>query len=331
MIPEAWQPIAPVAWVLGVGGAALLAALLAALVVARDRDGRVRGLVLAGMVVLVALAALGPALGDTSVAARRPAEVQVLVVLDRTVSMSALDGREDGSRLETAVADLTTLPDELPTARLGLVTFGSSARLVMPFTTDHEAFRRALSLVGREKPTEGRGSRIDRPLETVRTVLGRSRAQHPDRDTVVVLVSDGENTAPGRQSSFGPLAPLVAGGLVVGHGTAAGAPMPIVEGSTARFLPDLVRGGTARSVRDEANLRRIADELGVAYVDANDAAAVDRAFGRLAPPPRAVPAEARTSQQVTWLVGLVLAGLAAVLLRSSWQGFFEALRLGRRR
>ena len=224
----------------------------------------VRRLVLVALVVLIVV---NPAFGSTTTSARA-ADLQVLVVIDRTKSMDALDHDGLEPRIDGARADLKTFADALPGARFAVITFGALVRVEQPFTSDVTAFDTVVDTVRVERPFDGTGSLVDRPLDAMRVVLERAAQQQPDRRRVVILVSDGENTTGGSgQRSFAPLADLVQGGAVLGYGTEAGGRMRFSDdpSDVDDYLTDSETGKDAVSRIDEDNLRLIAQQLGVPY------------------------------------------------------------------
>jgi Ca-activated chloride channel family protein len=110
------------------------------------------------------------------------------------------------------------------------------------------------------------GTRLDEPLPTMRSVLPRSGpSQGYD---VVFFLSDGERTGQPEPRSFEPIGDVVAGGAVLGYGTTEGARMRVYIGhdeDPEEYIVDDGTGAEAVSRIDEANLVRIADELGVGY------------------------------------------------------------------
>jgi len=278
-----------------------------------------------------------PALGEAQVPTVR-ADVEVLVVLDRTKSMDAEDYDGDERRLVGARADLVRLARDLPGARFAVLTFGKESRLELPFTTDTTAFGSLVETVRTEDPYVGSGSRVDRPLEDMTELLTRAAETEPDRRRVVVFVSDGENTAGGQQASFAPVADLVDAGAVLGYGTEEGGTMRYDPEDPDSVLSDDVlydydAGEEARSRLDEDNLRGIADQLGVGYLhrDAPDEAAIDAVAqgleSRPVPDPDA-PDDLPADHELTWVLAAALLALGALELRSGWRGLLAARRAG---
>lgn len=299
---------------------------LAFLVVLRGRTERRQTVVAAALVLVLGCLLLRPGIGTAVARVEDPPDHQVLVVLDRTPSMAALDGVRGEPRLDSARRDLDALTDRLPDARFGLLVWGEKARLAVPFTSDLDAVDEAVRLTATESPVGSTGSRIDRPLALVTRVLEDAREQFPERKQVVLFISDGENTEAGRQRSYAPLAGMLDGGVVLGYGSPAGAVMPVAPGS-AQLVPDVDRGDVAISRRDDDNLRRVASELEVDYVSAAGAPSLSKAARSLKP--RLPPPEGTSSptRNLTWLVALLLLGLATLALRESWRSWHEARRL----
>jgi Ca-activated chloride channel family protein len=273
---------------------------------------------------------LRPGVGHTEVPTQL-SDLDVLVVVDRTRSMAALDydGREP--RIIGAKADLKALAEELPGARFGMLAFGADARLLMPFTTDTSAFDAAVETLYLEAPTDGSGSRADRPVPELQEVLERAAEQSPDRRRIVVYVGDGEDTGSAAQEAghdFGDVKHLIAGGAVLGYGTEQGGPMPQSDDfdTSLGYLRDPATDDTAISHADLPHLDRIARQLGVPFdhrtapgglrkiADAFAASYSDGHGGRDRP----------AQHELTWLAGLVLLGLVLVELRAGWRAVWRA-------
>lgn len=291
--------------------------------------GRRGGWVLrALMVLLLAGIALRPGWGTVPVATR-PSDLEVLVLVDRTTSMSARDWHGDQPRLDGARRDVSELMTALPSSRFTIVTFGKDVRIELPSTNDVGFVEETLSLVPREEPFAGSGSLVDRPLDRMQALLTQMREENPDRRRVVVLMTDGENTATGEQRSFAPLAPLVDAGVVLGYGTERGGLMPLDEEEpSAGWVPDPATGEPARSRIDEANLRTVARQMGVPYLHREAPGGLDKvATGwQQSFSTRAEGQEARAELELGWLLALALLVLAAVDLRQHWRGFWQARR-----
>ncbi|HWJ10151.1 MAG TPA: VWA domain-containing protein [Nocardioides sp.] len=272
---------------------------------------------------------LRPGIGTADVPTQL-SDIDVLVVVDRTRSMAALDHAGRKPRIEGVRADLAALAEELPGARFAMIGFGAQARLTLPFTTDVSAFESAVETLDLERPREGAGSSATRPATEVVEVLERAAERRPDRRRVVVYVGDGEDTTSESDSddSFGEVADLVVGGAVLGYGTSDGAEMPAADDLDLDlgYVEDPETGEPAVSRADLDHLREIADELDVAFehrtgtggldrvVDSFEASYVDGQRGD------GPPAE----HDLTWLFGLLLLGLVLLELRAGWRAVWRS-------
>jgi len=271
---------------------------------------------------------LRPGFGTADVPTRL-SDIDVLVVVDRTRSMAALDYAGRKPRIEGVRADLTALAEELPGARFAMVGFGAESRLTLPFTTDASAFQSAVETLDLERPREGDGSSATRPVAEVVEVLERAAERRPDRRRVVVYVGDGEDTtSAGTDRSFDEVADLVVGGAVLGYGTTDGAEMPAADDLDLDlgYVEDPESGEPAISRADLDNLRDIADELDVDFQHRTGTGDMDRVVdsfegsyvdGERGDGP---PAE----HDLTWLFGLLLLGLVLVELRSGWRAVWRS-------
>lgn len=271
---------------------------------------------------------LRPGVGTADVPTQL-SDVDVLVVVDRTRSMAALDHAGRKPRIEGVRADLAALAEELPGARFAMIASGAESRLTLPFTTDVSAFQSAVETLDLERPREGDGSSTTRPVAEVVDVLERAAERRPDRRRVVVYVGDGEDTASsGSGPSFDEVADLVVGGAVLGYGTTDGAEMPASDDLDLDlgYVEDPETGEPAISRADPDNLQEIADELDVDFqhrtgtgdmdriVDSFEASYVDGERGD------GPPAE----HDLTWAFGLLLLGLVLLELRAGWRAVWRS-------
>jgi Ca-activated chloride channel family protein len=273
------------------------------------------------MVVLVGLVLLGPHVGQEATTYRHQPDARVVVALDRTASMAVRDAGS-GSRWEQAVDDLRRLVAAEPDTTFALVTWAEDARVAVPFTTDSGSLAELAGAAGTARPVDGVGSSVDRPLPTIERVVRRSVAQHPDRETFLLLLSDGENTTGGAQRSFAGLASSLGGGLVVGYGTEDGGPVPLDPGEDSGFVPAPDGAGPAVSRRGSAALQQVADELDVEYRAREEVASTAELADALRPSPR-LAVGGVAARDVSWLLGLALLALVAAELRTSSAGVRE--------
>ena len=335
-----FRPLLGAGWLLLLLGPALVACVLLAV-----RSGaRVRWLVRAVTVLVLLVLGLGPAVAAESEEAGGVA-VDMFFVVDRTGSMAAEDWGDEQPRLVGVRQDVPVLADAMPGARYSIIGWSSEATRHLPLTTDENAVRAWSQTVRQEITAYSKGSLLDRPLPALSDALQSAIERNPSHVRLVYFLSDGEQTTPGTRASYAELAPLIDGGAVLGYGTAEGGPMRSYDGSLdpdpeAPYIWDTERfqfGETvpAISTADEADLQRLATELGVPYLhreagDGTEAVAslvegIDveqlASDGRRGAP---------VLQVVVWPLALVLAALLALEAWWTVSGWVPVRRKGAR-
>jgi Ca-activated chloride channel homolog len=118
----------------------------------------------------------------------------VVLALDVSRSMSATD--VEPSRLAAALTAARAFLDVAPSDyAVGIVTFSTSASVVLTPTTDRDAAREALDQIRLGSGT-AIGDAIDRSVATARPGLASAQPLPPDAPpATVVLLSDGEQTS----------------------------------------------------------------------------------------------------------------------------------------
>ncbi len=119
----------------------------------------------------------------------------ILVLLDVSLSMAAED--LPPSRLERARQKIQALLDRCPADRFGLVVFSGEAVMMSPLTLDHAYFRAILDAVSTDTLSV-EGTDIAGALEQALEVFEEDARQFGETDSAnraVILISDGEQTA----------------------------------------------------------------------------------------------------------------------------------------
>ncbi|WOH17052.1 VWA domain-containing protein [Paenarthrobacter sp. GOM3] len=227
--------------------------------------GRVRPAALRGAaVVLLLVAAMRPGLmGGQSVSAS--SEIDVFFVVDTSTSMAAEDYRGTETRLAGVKEDVTAVARELAGAKFSLITFDSKATVRMPLTQDATALQTAMATLQSQRARYASGSSVTIAAQLLKDRLDAAQKHHPGRPALVFYAGDGENT------SAEPPPPMdasnVAGGAVLGYGTAEGGRMRESADGGAAYVKDRGSGTAQDAVSriDEAQLGRTADQLHVPY------------------------------------------------------------------
>lgn len=281
-----------------------------------------------------AVVLVGPEYGERALVTQT-SEVEVMVVVDRTRSMAALDHADGRPRIRGAQRDLRALVAALPGTRFSLITWATRARHELPFTTDHGAIRNALETLPVQDPYDGDGTQVGTPLPELVTALKQAEEQYPDRQRMLVFVSDGENTTGGRPPSYERLAPYLDGGLVLGYGTPEGGRMPLGDDLSGRDGYVQFRGSDAVSKADRGALRTLAEQTGTEFVARTGPGGIEDLAGRFAGGLVEQTDERLTvAHDLTWVAGLTLVPLLLWELHGHWRAVWAtpgALGTRRRR
>jgi len=215
--------------------------------------------------------------------------VAIVMCIDRSGSMQALDFELDGRRADRLAAvkqvfrDFVAGQGELggrPNDVIGLVAFGGFAESKTPLTLDHEALLDVLETVQIAQPIrDGRGRVLNERYlrEEQATAIGDAVALAVDRlkdapakSKVIILLSDGENTSGVVEPAEAAEAAREFGIKIytIGVGTTGYAPFPAqtVFGRTV-LVDQLVQ-------LDEQTLKMLAETTGGKYFNAQDASAL---------------------------------------------------------
>lgn len=221
------------------------------------------------MALSLVTALLRPALpGGTAQAAA--ADLNVFFVVDTTTSMVAEDYSNSAPRLDGARRDIMAIAAELPGARYSLITFDAKAFVRMPLTTDTTALETLTSVLEPQVTAYAKGSSITAARQVLADRLEAARKNNPERPRLVYYLGDGEQTSGKEPEPLSLDSGLVAGGAVLGYGTAAGGRMKENTGNpeeagTAPYVAD-GSGGDAVSRLDEPRLQEVASQLGIPYL-----------------------------------------------------------------
>ncbi|WP_285246253.1 VWA domain-containing protein [Pseudarthrobacter sp. efr-133-R2A-89] len=238
------------------------------------------------VVLLVGAAALRPGLPGGTVQAAST-DLNVFFVVDTTTSMVAEDYGGGSPRLEGVRKDIKAIAEQLPGARFSVITFDTTAHVRMPLSTDTLALETLTDILEPQVTTYAKGSSISAARQVLAERLAAARDSHPGRPRLVYYLGDGEQTSGKEPEAMAFDAGLVAGGAVLGYGTAEGGRMKentgldAGDGSAGGAATGPHRGyvqdngaGDARSVIDEGRLRTISAQLGLPYVHRDAGGAV---------------------------------------------------------
>ncbi len=204
--------------------------------------------------------------------------VDVLFVVDNTISMLAEDYDGDGRRMDAVKEDCKYIMEQFPGASYSVVSFGDSVTTVTPYTMDVNITHQALDSLNGEVAYSATGTSLNGAMEKLDKSLNNGR----DTCQVVFFISDGEITTDEKLKSYPDISQYVQDGAVLGYGTDEGGPM-----KASNYLgdeePDYIEtsSGRAKSKIDEENLESIADDIGVDYIHMTDQSKIDNKIDKI--------------------------------------------------
>ncbi len=192
--------------------------------------------------------------------------LDVLFVVDNTISMWAQDYNGRKERMEGVRKDVKFIIDELAGSNFGLVTFDDSPHVLSPFTQDLQYIKDLFDTFQSPNSYYAKGSDLSIPYQDIEALL-LSSARKENRKTIVFYISDGEITNGKELKDYSDLAQYIDAGAVLGYGSEHGGKMK--EGYGYSFVYDYSTHQDAISKIDEGNLQKIAEQLGLQYINMN--------------------------------------------------------------
>lgn len=212
-------------------------------------------------------------------------DVNILFVIDTSVSMRALDYDGNKERFEGVVNDCCYIVDELSNCKFSIITFGDTTKKVIPFTTDTDMVQAELQSINLENDFYAEGSSMNLSKDILeKTLKEEKKRQNQNAKFVVFFVTDGEITKEEETlETFSNIKQYVSNGGVLGYGTKTGGKMvssayaddPNSEFYYIEYFDDNYNYQTAISKLDEKNLKQIATDIGIDYIQMNKTANIN--------------------------------------------------------
>lgn len=204
--------------------------------------------------------------------------LDVLFVIDNTISMTAEDYQNNNTRLSVVKKDCNYIIDKLYGARFSIITFNNNARVVTPFITDVNLTKEAISMIDSIDELYAKGSSLNTPLETIVSSL-ENYQKNDDREKILFFISDGEITDSSTLNSYSSVAKYIDNGAVMGYGTKKGGYMKANNKYLQQdsYIMDYTnyKSTKALSQIDESNLKQIANDINIDYISMSKHSMID--------------------------------------------------------
>lgn len=212
-------------------------------------------------------------------------DLSVLFVIDTSVSMRALDYDGNKERFEGVINDCCYIVDELSNSKFSIITFSDTAQKVIPFTNDTDMVQAELKAISLENDLYAKGSSMNIVKDTLeKSLIEEKERQNEDTKLIVFFITDGEITKEGENlESFSNLSQYISDGAVMGYGTKDGGKMvnstysnqPNSNFYYIYYYDDTYQKVTAISKIDENNLKKIASDLKIDYIQMSEKSNID--------------------------------------------------------
>ena len=115
--------------------------------------------------------------------------LNVLFVIDNTISMNALDYNGSSKRLDGVKDDCKYIIDNLIGARFSVITFDNNSKIMIPFTYDSNITYDSIEIISPINELYAKGTSLNTPLDNMLKVLQNN--DNSNRINVVFFISDG--------------------------------------------------------------------------------------------------------------------------------------------
>lgn len=255
----------------------LMAVICVFMLIIRRRTivGTIRQFLIVALVFVINLRILVP--GGSESTKTQTMDLYVVFVVDDTISMVAQDYHDGSPRLDAVKNDCKKIIQNLYGAKFAVISFHNDGNQLCPFTDDADY---AISIIDSITPLStyyARGTSINVCQGVMRGTLERAKKRE-DGPVVVFFISDGEMTGEEHLASFKDMAKLVDAGAVLGYGSAAGGKMYVRDWDDEYVVlqdTSTYPSRDAISRIDEQNLKQIALDLEIPYMNMNDGASLD--------------------------------------------------------
>ena len=194
--------------------------------------------------------------------------LNVLFVIDNTISMNALDYNGSSKRLDGVKDDCKYIIDNLIGARFSVITFDNNSKIMIPFTYDSNITYESIEIISPINELYAKGTSLNTPFDNMLKVLQNN--DNSNRINVVFFISDGEITDNSKLKSFKKLSKYIDNGAVLGYGTIDGGYMKTnyQYSENNDYIKDYSSSSFQNAVSkiDENNLKKISSDLNIDYI-----------------------------------------------------------------
>lgn len=265
------NPIIPI-WLM-----LIISILIIGYIIKQNKKINKKSLLRISVVIILFIINLRPMLrtNDAPISANN---LNVLFVIDTTLSMNAEDMPKAENRLEQVKKDCEYIMKKIGGANYSLITFDNKSKIITPFTTDSMMIKNFVKVMKSIDEMYANGSELNVPQSDMLKTLKKIREKN-DNLNIVFYMSDGELTKDAKLKSYSDIKEYVDNGAVLGYGTEKGGYMQYVDYNGKKqyvtYYDDDYRTQKGVSKMDEGNLKQIAKDINVEYVNMEKQSNID--------------------------------------------------------
>lgn len=225
-------------------------------------------------------------------------DMNVIFVVDDTISMLAKDYKGGATRLSAVKKDFEYIVDELYGAKFSMITFHNTAQVIFPFTDDAEFAVTSMESIYPMDTLYAKGTSLNTSKRVMMDMLEKAY-DRKDGQVVLFYISDGEMNTEERLDSFSKAADYITSGAVMGYGTTQGGEMYVKPYYSEE--EELVRDSnydTAISKINEKNLKKLAEDMDIDYVHMDEQKNIDKVLEKIKSQGSTSSKEAKKTGQV---------------------------------
>lgn len=258
-----FSPIIPI-WIM------IIVCVILIIVILKNKSNLIRRLVIIALLFIINLRIMIPSSkgeGFTN-------NIDVLFVIDNTISMIAEDYNKNKPRFDGVKEDCKYIIDELAGAKFSVITFNDTSQILIPYTRDVNMVVDTIEMIKVTDSYYARGSDINIALDDMSKILKSSKE---GRTSIVFFISDGEITNDKKLKSFSNVKKYIDNGAVLGYGTQDGGYMKNKSiYYDEEFDKEYIEDKTDMSVYpypkavskiDEDNLKQISNDMKIDYIN----------------------------------------------------------------
>ncbi len=265
------KPIIPI-WLMLIISIALIA-----YIIYKNKKINKKSILRLSLILILFIINLRPMLktGDVNIST---ANLNILFVVDTTLSMNAEDMKNSETRMDHVKEDCEYIVKAFPSANYSLISFSNDSKIQIPFTTDKTMLLNSVSVLHAIDELYANGSSLNTPQKDMLKVLKNAKEKN-DNLNILFFISDGEITGDDKLKSYENIKEYVDDGAILGYGTEKGGYMKYIDYDDKEvyvtYYDSNYNEKKGVSKLDKDNLEKIAKDIKIDYINMDKQSNID--------------------------------------------------------